>query len=97
MSEKTAEKTCGECKWWVRNGDAPLWGRCAPVRHNCPAVTIGGGRPPCPAFDDGEFKKAVRELADIMKRFREHLLFSFDVSELDDSIAKVEKMLEEWK
>lgn len=59
---------CGECAWWIREGYA-FWGRCAPVRHNAPGITIGDVRPPCPAFssrsaaaNQAKFIEAVKRL-----------------------------------
>ena len=86
-----SERTCGECRWWYPEEDefgldVDRYGRCRihhrPVLKNQPVLNF------CPAFDDGAFDKAVRELMRTAKYHNTTPVFY-------DACAAVEKLLKE--
>ena len=50
-------RICGECKWW-KPWDVGSLGECF-AREDEPTPL---NQKPCPAFDDGSFDKAVRDM-----------------------------------
>ena len=56
-------KTCRDCKWWI---DEPC--ETGPRSCSCrvPDFPSGNFGRTCPAFDDGSFEKAVRDMLDVV-------------------------------
>ena len=67
MSMTSKHYTCKDCRRWGRIGESS-WGRCDVDIHLGNEDTFADDLH-CPAFDDGSFEKAVRELIEALDKF----------------------------
>jgi hypothetical protein len=72
---------CRDCKLWKRQGKSH-WGNC-PIAECFGEVDMGADEPSCPAFDNGEYDKAVGELIEKVERFR-----MYQTSDIDDVLVQ---------